>query len=206
MELVGDVRIEAPRARVWAALNDPSVLARCIDGVQRLEPAGDNRFEGAMKASVGPVRASFTGSVAITETDPPSRYVLVGEGRGGVAGFVKGSAEVTLEPLDGETTLLRYVARSQVGGRLAQLGARLIEGAARGYADTFFTRLKTEVESPAALSVPEPLPAADAPGASPTLLLEGDAPAVPQPGGVPPLLWIGVLLAGVGLLLYLLLA
>jgi hypothetical protein len=196
MELAGDVRIEAPRTRVWAALNDPAVLARCIVGVERLEPVGDDRFEGALKASVGPVRATFTGSVAITEADAPSRYVLVGEGKGGVAGFVKGSAEVLLEPLDGEATLLRYVARSQVGGRLAQLGARLIEGTAKGYADSFFTRLRAEVESPAPGERVETVPVADAPG---------ESPASPRAGGLPPLLWIGALLGGVALLLYLLL-
>ena len=151
MELNGEVAIAAPRDRVWAALNDPEVLARCIDGVEtldRVEANGGERFEGKMNARVGPVRASFAGHVALTQVNAPQSYVLVGEGKGGVAGFAKGEAKVTLTEAAPGTTLLTYQVTSSVGGKLAQLGARLIEGTAKGYADTFFQRLKAEVEVP----------------------------------------------------------
>lgn len=157
MELKGESLIAAPRDAVWAALNDPAVLARCIDGVESLTAATDatgaTRFDGKMNARVGPVRATFAGGVTLTEVDAPNRYVLVGEGKGGVAGFAKGSAEVTLADADIDGTAgtrLAYAVTSSVGGKLAQLGARLIEGTARGYAETFFTRFKAEVETPAA--------------------------------------------------------
>jgi len=148
MELKGETLIAAPRETVWAALNDPAVLARCIDGVETLDRVGDNRFEGKMNAKVGPVRATFTGGVTLENLDPPNGYTLVGEGKGGVAGFAKGAAEVTLTDAEGGT-LLVYHAKSTVGGKLAQLGARLIEGAAKGYAESFFAKLKAEVEGPA---------------------------------------------------------
>lgn len=152
MELTGDSLIAAPRATVWAALNDPAVLARCIDGVETLAASTDadgaTRLDGKMNARVGPVRATFAGGVTLTQVDAPNRYVLVGEGKGGVAGFAKGQAEVTLDDAEGGTRLA-YVVTSSVGGKLAQLGARLIEGTARGYAETFFTRFKAEVETPA---------------------------------------------------------
>lgn len=160
MELQGETLIAAPRERVWAALNDPEVLARCIDGVESLEKVGESRFEGKLNAKVGPVRASFTGGVDLQNLDPPNGYTIAGEGKGGVAGFAKGSADVSLadEMLeDGSIgTRLRYVARSTVGGKLAQLGARLIEGTARGYAESFFAKLKTEVEGPAPAEEPTP--------------------------------------------------
>lgn len=185
MEMGGEVRIAAARPRVWAALNDPQVLARCIDGVEsltRVTGEAGERFEGRMNARVGPVRASFAGHVSLTQVNAPESYVLVGEGKGGVAGFAKGEAAVTLaEPAPGET-LLAYQVTSSVGGKLAQLGSRLIEGAAKGYAETFFTRLKAEIEvpegaAPEAVLSPAPIPA-------PT------APAAPK-GGLPPLLWGG---------------
>lgn len=168
MELTGETRIAAPRDRVWAALNDPATLARCIEGVESLERVGDDRLEGRMNAKVGPVRATFTGGVQLTDVVPSTRYTIVGEGKGGVAGFAKGSADVALEDaeVDGRPgTLLRYTARSQVGGKLAQLGSRLIEGTARSYAEAFFARLKAEVEKPE----PAMVATADTPG--------GEAPA-----------------------------
>lgn len=194
MELTGESRIEAPRLAVWAALNDETVLARCIDGVESLDrTVGDDgvpRFEGRMNARVGPVRAIFTGSIILTELDPPHRYVLVGEGKGGVAGFAKGQAEVVLDEDDdgsgGAATRLRYTVTSSVGGKLAQLGSRLIEGAAKGYAATFFERFKAIVETPV-----EAAAAADP-------VVE---PVVPAAGGIPPLVWGGALILGVAALL-----
>ncbi len=146
MELNGETLIAAPRERVWAALNDPEVLAACIDGVERLERAGENRFEGTMNAKVGPVRAKFTGAVELSEIDAPNAYVISGEGKGGVAGFAKGKASVKLEDAPGGTRLA-WQASSTVGGKLAQLGARLIEGTAKAYAESFFAAFKARVES-----------------------------------------------------------
>ncbi len=188
MELHGDSLIAAPRDRVWSALNDPAVLARCIEGVESLTRVADlagDRFEGKMNAKVGPVRATFAGGVTLTEVDAPNRYVLVGEGKGGVAGFAKGTAEVILSD-DAGGTRLTYTVNSSVGGKLAQLGARLIEGTAKGYAESFFARFKTEVEAPA-----EPVTEAIAP-----------APVVaPASKGISPLVWGGVLIIALAVLL-----
>jgi carbon monoxide dehydrogenase subunit G len=152
VELNGEVMIAAARPRVWAALNDPEVLARCIEGVETLtRVAGEagERFEGKMNAKVGPIRASFTGQVTLTEVMAPESYVLVGEGKGGVAGFAKGNAAVSLAEIGPNETRLTYAVKSSVGGKLAQLGARLIEGTAKGYAESFFARLKAELETAA---------------------------------------------------------
>lgn len=224
MELKGETVIAAPRDRVWTALNDPEVLRRCIDGVEALDRVGDNRFEGKLNAKVGPVRATFTGGVTLENLDPPNGYTLTGEGKGGVAGFAKGSADVNLvdEVLpDGTTgTRLAYVARSTVGGKLAQLGARLIEGTAKGYAETFFARLKSEVEGPADAPAVTAEPMIETEATPPNLGIGSDtgdavaaasaaeigttmAPTGPTPpvetedaddkAGVPPLIWGGAL-------------
>jgi carbon monoxide dehydrogenase subunit G len=219
MEIQGDTLIAAPRERVWAALNDPAVLARCIEGVESLEKVGDSRFEGKLNAKVGPVRASFTGGVDLQNLNPPTSYTLAGEGKGGVAGFAKGAADVTLTeealPDGGAGTRLAYVARSTVGGKLAQLGARLVEGTARSYAETFFARLKAEVEGPVIAADATPA-AADA--ATPANLAIGSdtgeavaanaaeivgdsvleppsfaAPDADDGKGIPPLVWGGAL-------------
>ncbi|KPF72357.1 hypothetical protein IP88_10130 [alpha proteobacterium AAP81b] len=193
MEMTGEVTIAAPRAAVWAALNDPDVLARCIDGVESLtRVAGDDgeRFEGKMNARVGPVRATFAGQVTLRDVVAPESYRLVGEGKGGVAGHAKGEAQVTLAEIDAATTALAYTVSSAVGGKLAQLGARLIEGAARGYAETFFTRLKAEIETPPEAA---PVVAADGPLAP--------APAVAPPETLPPAAGLSPWLWGGGLIL-----
>ena len=209
MDLKGETRIAAPREAVWEALNDPAVLARCIEGVETLERGTDGegrtRFDGRMNAKVGPVRATFAGGVTVTEPDPPHRYVLVGEGKGGVAGFAKGSAEVVLGDADGGT-LLTYAVTSSVGGKLAQLGSRLIEGTARSYAASFFERFKAEVEGPDVLSAA----AADA-GMTATMAeagmidTAGDPQALPaaeaRSGGLSPLVWGGALVLAVAALL-----
>ncbi len=182
MQISGESLILAPRDAVWAAINDPDMLARCIDGVESLNRVADDRFEGRMNAKVGPVRATFAGTVTLSDIDAPNRYVLSGEGKGGVAGFAKGRAEVRLtDATDGDgqpATRLAYDATSQVGGKLAQLGARLIEGAAKGYAESFFAKLKAEIEQPAAAAEDEAV-AADA-----SADMVEDAP-----GGLPPLVW-----------------
>jgi hypothetical protein len=196
MELHGEVSVNASRPRVWAALNDPAVLARCIDGVEslaRVETDGVERFEGQMNARVGPVRARFAGHVSLTQVNAPESYVLVGEGKGGVAGFAKGEAKVTLTEPEPGTTLLAYQVSSSVGGKLAQLGARLIEGAAKGYADTFFTRLKAEIEvpeAPATAGAVDTVPTA--PDTAPI------AAALVRPAsGLTPVIWGGALILAV---------
>lgn len=200
MQLTGEVTIMAARDQVWAALNDPDVLARCIEGVETLTrvpgDAGD-RFEGKMNAKVGPVRATFTGQVTLTDVVQPESYVLVGEGKGGVAGFAKGQAAVTLAAVGAHETLLRYDVTSSVGGKLAQLGARLIEGTAKGYATSFFARLKDELESeaaPVAEAETPPAIAVAATAAAPAV------PAAPTPapgGGLSPLVWGAALVVAV---------
>ena len=200
----GESRIAASRETVWTALNDPAVLARCIDGVEtltRVVTDGVERFEGKMNARVGPVRATFAGAVTVTEPDPPHRYLLVGEGKGGVAGFAKGQAEVKLTEDNGET-LLTYTVTSSVGGKLAQLGSRLIEGTAKAYAATFFERLKAEVESPAAEAETGAADAGmlEAVEAVTPLAPPSDAAPVPAAAagpGLSPLVWGGALVLAV---------
>lgn len=204
MELSGDVTIAAPRARVWAALNDPAVLARCIEGVETLTQVDDAdgmRFEGKMNAKVGPVRATFTGQVRLTDVLAPEHYVLVGEGKGGVAGFAKGEARVALAEVDAGTTRLGYQVSSSVGGKLAQLGARLIEGTARSYAESFFARFKAEVETSGPAEIAPP-PVTEAPA-----MPAPEAAAAPPPPaaapGLSPYVWgAGLVVIVLGFLLW----
>lgn len=139
MDMTGEYRIAAPRERVWAALNDPEVLRQAIPGCEELTKLSDTELEATARAKVGPVSARFKGKVVLSNLNPPESYTLSGEGTGGAAGFAKGEATVTLEP-DGDTTRLRYVVKASVGGKLAQVGQRLIDGAARKMADDFFER------------------------------------------------------------------
>ena len=139
MNQAGEYRIGAPRETVWRALNDPDVLARCIDGCEALTKVGDDTFQATVKARVGPVSATFTGEVKLTDLDPPKSYTLVADAKGGAAGFGKGTAKVSLAD-DGAATILRYEVEGSVGGKLAQVGQRLIDGAARKMADDFFAK------------------------------------------------------------------
>lgn len=142
MDFTGRYTIPASPDLVWAAINDPEILRACIPGCETLTKTSDTDFEGAAKIKVGPVSATFRGKVSLAELDPPHRLVLKGEGQGGVAGFAKGDAEVLLAPMDGGTELT-YTARANVGGKLAQIGQRLIDGAAKQIADDFFKRFTT---------------------------------------------------------------
>ena len=137
MDVTGEYRIAAPRTEVWQALNDPVVLMACIPGCQSLDRLSDTEMVATVKAKVGPVNAIFKGTVSLTNVDPPNGYTISGEGHGGAAGFAKGRADVALKDLDGET-LLTYTANAQVGGKLAQVGARLIDATAKQMADQFF--------------------------------------------------------------------
>src|ERR1700722_5975235 len=139
MEMHGEFRIPAPRAEVWAKLNDPETLKACIPGCETLERLSDTELTGKVVARVGPVKASFSGKVTLTDLDPPAGYTITGEGTGGVAGFAKGSAKVALDDAGAET-VLRYGVQAQVGGKLAQIGSRLIDATSRKMADEFFNR------------------------------------------------------------------
>jgi hypothetical protein len=146
MEMQGERRIPAPRQLVWERLNDPETLKQCIPGCETIEKISDTEFTAKVVAKVGPVRASFSGKVTLSDLDPPAGYTISGEGTGGVAGFAKGGAKVTLEE-DGGETVLRYGAQGQVGGKLAQIGSRLVDATARKMADEFFTRFVNAMSS-----------------------------------------------------------
>ena len=139
MEMHGELRIPAPRQEVWEKLNDPETLKNCIPGCETVERVSDTVFTAKLVARVGPVKASFSGKVTLTDMDPPAGYTITGEGTGGVAGFAKGSAKVSLDDV-GEETVLRYGVQAQVGGKLAQIGSRLIDATSRKMADDFFNR------------------------------------------------------------------
>lgn len=140
MQQSGEHHIPAPRARVWEALNDAEVLAACLDGCEKLERVADDRFDALIKAKVGPVSATFTGVITLHDIDPPSSYQLQVEAKGGAAGFGKGTADVGLRDADGGGTTLSYEVNASVGGKLAQIGSRLIDGVARKMADSFFNQ------------------------------------------------------------------
>ena len=153
MEQTGEYRIQAGLDEVWAGLNDPEVLARCIDGCQSMEKLSDEKFQTVVKAKVGPVSATFQALLELADVNPPSSYTIHADVKGGAAGFGKGTAAVALTA-DGENpsaTLLRYQVKANVGGKLAQVGSRLIDGAARKMADDFFAAFGEEVSG----AVPE---------------------------------------------------
>lgn len=145
MDLVGEYRLLAGRDVVWDALNDADVLRRCIPGCQSLEKVSDREMTATVVAKIGPVKATFKGAVTLENMVPPESYTIVGEGKGGVAGFAKGSADVSLAE-DGDATVLSYSVKAQVGGKLAQLGSRLIVSTSRKMADEFFGKFKEIVE------------------------------------------------------------
>jgi carbon monoxide dehydrogenase subunit G len=171
MQMSGEVALPASRERVWDALNDPEVLRQCIPGCESVDRTSPTEFTAKVVAKVGPVKASFTGKVALTDIDPPNGYKISGEGSGGVAGFAKGGADVRLSD-DPIGTMLKYSVDAQIGGKLAQIGSRLIDSTAKSYAKDFFERFAAVVSSPAAGS-PE-MTTAD-------VIASGEVP-VPPPG------------------------
>ena len=146
MQQTGEWRISAPRADVWRALNDPAVLQRCIDGCESMTRSGDSQFVATVRAKVGPVSASFKGEVTLADLVPLTSYTLIGNGTGGAAGFARGEARVKLSDVS-DGTLLSYEMDAKVGGKLAQIGSRLVDGAARKMADDFFARFCALLES-----------------------------------------------------------
>jgi carbon monoxide dehydrogenase subunit G len=149
MEMSGERRIGAPREKVWEALNDPAVLQAAIPGCESVERTADNEFQARVGVKLGPMSARFGGKVQLTNINPPVSYTISGEGQGGAMGFAKGGADVALEELGPEETLLRYNVKAQVGGKMAQLGARLIDSTAKSMADQFFDRFAAQLAPPA---------------------------------------------------------
>jgi carbon monoxide dehydrogenase subunit G len=176
MELKGEYRIPAPRERVWAMLNDPAVLRDCIPGCEALDGSPGEGFSARVTTKIGPVKATFNGAVTLSNLNPPESYTISGEGKGGVAGFAKGGADVHLAE-DGDGTVLTYIANAQVGGKLAQLGSRLIDSTAKKLADQFFSRFAERAGAGAALEgvvLPgHPIP----PAATGVPIVEGQAAA-----------------------------
>lgn len=150
MTMNGSVTLPADKQKVWEALNDPEVLKASIPGCQELTRNGDNGFAAVAKVKIGPVSATFKGNVALSDIDPPNGYTISGEGQGGIAGFAKGGAKVALTDAEGGGTVLNYDVEANVGGKIAQLGGRLINGVAKKYADEFFTNFAKQLEAPAA--------------------------------------------------------
>lgn len=145
MTMAGEQQLAAPREKVWAALNDSEVLKACIPGCESLEKLSDTEFMAVATNKIGPVKARFKGKVRLTDLDPPNSYKISGEGDGGISGFAKGGATVVLTDKDGGT-LLTYSVEAQIGGKLAQLGQRLINGVAKKLADDFFTKFAAAVQ------------------------------------------------------------
>ena len=145
MTMSGEIQLPASRETVWQKLNDPDVLKATIPGCESLEKTSDTSFQAVAVTKIGPVKARWKGKVTLNDLDPPNGYKIVGEGEGGVAGFAKGAADVRLSDKDGGT-LLTYNVEAQIGGKLAQLGQRLINGTAKKLADEFFANFAKAVE------------------------------------------------------------
>jgi carbon monoxide dehydrogenase subunit G len=213
MDMTGEYRIAAPRQKVWEALNDPEILKQCIPGCEEINKLSDTEMTAKVTAKVGPVKAKFGGKVTLSDLDPPNGYRISGEGSGGAAGFAKGGAQVRLAD-DGADTLLSYTVEAHVGGKLAQIGSRLIDATARKMADDFFARFAAIVGGPAPAEAAAPAPgveapAAAAPAAEAPSAVPPAAPVPPPPTAtrpeakrLPPMIWIPVLAAVVALLLY----
>jgi uncharacterized protein len=168
LELKNTCTIPATVERTWQALNDPAFLKDCIAGCESIEKVADNDYKVVVAAKVGPVSARFNGRIRLEDLQPPSAYAVVFEGQGGAAGFAKGRARVALEPQDGgAATLMSYQAQAQVGGKLAQIGARLIDGAASKVAADFFAAFNAKLTAEQAPSEVVPTPAPAAPRVSP---------------------------------------
>jgi carbon monoxide dehydrogenase subunit G len=183
MDLTGEYRIPAPRETVWAALNNPEILKACIPGCEELNKTSDTELVAKVVAKIGPVKAAFGGKVTLSDLDPPNGYTITGEGQGGAAGFAKGGAKVRLEPADGGTvTVLHYTADAQIGGKLAQIGSRLVEGTAKKLADEFFAAFAAQAAAAAPTATPA---AASQPVSQPAPIV-----ASATSSGLSPVLWI----------------
>jgi carbon monoxide dehydrogenase subunit G len=144
MEMTGEQLIPASQAQTWAALNDPEILKACVPGCESIEKTGENEYLVLMVARIGPVSAKFKGKLALSDLDPPNAYSIAFEGQGGAAGFGKGGAKVRLSP-EGDGTRLAYSVKANVGGKLAQIGSRLVDAAAKKIANDFFQAFKDKL-------------------------------------------------------------
>ncbi len=195
MEMSGERRIHARRDRVWQALNDPLVLKVAIPGCESLEKLSDTELKAVVAIRMGPISTRFSGKVNFTDVDPPNGYRIAGEGQGGVAGFAKGGADVRLAE-DGDATVLTYDVKAQVGGKMAQLGARLIDATVRQTADVFFTRFAELVAPPVAEEAAAAPEAAIAPvQITPVRQVFGFPKAARAPLGYRLVGWVAILLA-----------
>ena len=156
MDMSGERHIPAPRQKVWEALNDTEVLRGCIPGCETLERTAEHDMKATATIKIGPIKARFAGNIHLTDIDAPNSYRISGEGQGGVAGFAKGGASVRLSD-DGPFTLLSYDVKAQVGGKIAQLGARLIDATSKQMADLFFDRFTAEVSGPQEVAATGPI-------------------------------------------------
>jgi uncharacterized protein len=197
MEITGEYRIPAAQQRVWEALNDPAMLKACIAGCQQLERIGDNEFTAIVTTKVGPISATFRGSVNLCELEPPNGYTLVGQGQGGAAGFARMKARVGLKP-DAGDTVLSYCAQAEIGGKLASVGSRLVQSVARKNADDFFSAFARQLGGNAIAEPPATAPAAG--------LTAARVPTVPHATGAgtwgaPVPAWLVVFGSGLGIAL-----
>lgn len=155
MDITGEYTINAPRDVVWAALNDPEVLRRCIPGCKELEQRSPTDLAAKVALKIGPISATFAGAVTLEDLDPPAGYTIIGQGQGGAAGFAKGRARVDLTELSPDSTKLAYTAKAEVGGKLATLGGRLIQATSRKLADEFFSAFVKELNGETEASEPQ---------------------------------------------------
>src|SRR5262245_41607260 len=162
MELTGQERIAAPRAHVWQALNDPEILKACIPGCESIEILSPTEMKARVALKLGPIKASFSGQVTLSDIDPPNGYTISGEGSGGSVGGARGSAHVKLTE-DADATLLNYNVSSQVSGKIAQLGGRLIDATAQKLAGDFFGRFNEIVRQKIIATAVMPRPSTDLP-------------------------------------------
>ena len=197
MDLTGERLIPMPRERVWDALNNIDVLRASIPGCEEIAWNGDNKLEATVTAKIGPVKAKFTGEVELTNINPPESYTISGSGKGGAAGFAKGGADVKLTEVDGGT-LLTYEVKAQVGGKLAQVGARMVQGAAKKLSEEFFEAFAAATMASATEEAAPAEAATPAPGAAPAA---AETPAE-EKAGVPAWAWAAGLAAIVGASLY----
>ena len=178
MEMTGEQIISLPQADVWRGLNDPEVLKASLTGCESIELTGENQYKVSMTAAVGPVKAKFAGKLALSDIVAPNSYSITFEGSGGAAGFVKGSAQVALAA-EGAGTKLTYSAKANIGGKLAQVGARLIDGVARKQADDFFKKFNAIMAASAPAGATAPAEAAAAPRAPTTVAADKPEEAEP---------------------------
>ncbi len=195
MEMTGEYRIPASREAVWQALNDPDVLKQCIPGCDEIEKTSDTEFSAKVTAKVGPVKAKFSGDVKLSDMDPPNGYTISGEGTGGAAGFAKGGAKVALTE-DGNETILTYDVNATVGGKLAQIGSRLIDSTSKKMANEFFGKLAEVVGEPSSDTASAPTADASdgdtAAAPAPAAPTPADRPVTTEPKkGLPPMVWVG---------------